>query len=69
MYKILVIRLYFLLDALHDSDYVSPSSEATFYKLYIAFGICRYKSGCCMAMATQQPDVWYRHVPNAMYSL
>ena len=43
MYKILVIRLYFLLDALHDSDYVSPSSEATFYKLYIAFGICRYK--------------------------
>ena len=30
MHKILVIRLYFLLDALHVSDYVSPSSGATF---------------------------------------
>ena len=29
MHKILVIRLYFLLDALHASDYVSPSSGAT----------------------------------------
>ena len=27
--QILVIRLYFLLDALHVSDYISPSSEAT----------------------------------------
>ena len=28
------------------------------YKLYIAFGISRYhKSGCCVAIATQQPDV------------
>ena len=26
MHKILVIRLYFLLDALHVSDYISPSS-------------------------------------------
>ena len=39
MHKILVIRLYFLLDALHVSDYISPSSGATFYKLYIAFGM------------------------------
>ena len=30
MHKILVIRLYFPLDALHVSDYVSPSSGATF---------------------------------------
>ena len=30
MHKILVIRLYFLLDALHVSDYISPSSGATF---------------------------------------
>ena len=29
MDKILVIRLYFLLDALHVSDYISPSSGAT----------------------------------------
>ena len=39
MNKILVIRLYFPLHALRVSDYVSPSSGATFYKLYIAFGI------------------------------
>ena len=38
MYKILVIKLYFLLDALHTS-------------------------GCCVAIATQQPEVWYRPIP------
>ena len=28
------------------------------YKLYIAFGICRYHTSvCCVAMATQQTDV------------
>ena len=28
------------------------------YKLYIAFGICRYHTyGCCATIATQQPDV------------
>ena len=41
MHKILVIRLYFPLGALHVSDYISPSG-ATFYKLYIAFGIGLY---------------------------
>ena len=30
MHKILVIGLYFLLDVQHVSDYISPSSEATF---------------------------------------
>ena len=30
MHKILVIRLHFLLDALHVSDYISPSSGANF---------------------------------------
>ena len=30
MRKILVIRLHFPLDALHVSDYISPSSGATF---------------------------------------
>ena len=30
MHKILVIRLYFPLDALHVSDYISPSPAATF---------------------------------------
>ena len=38
MHKILVIRLYFPLDALHVLYYVSPSSGATFYKLCITFG-------------------------------
>ena len=58
MHKILMIRLYFPLDALHVSYSVSPSSGATFYKLYIAFGISRYNtSGCCVTIATQQPDV------------
>jgi hypothetical protein len=47
------LRLYFifLLDSLRVSDYISPSSEATFYKLYIAFGICQYHTcGCCVAI-------------------
>ena len=47
MHKILMIRLHFLLDALHISE----------------------TCGCCVAIAIQQPHVWYRHIPNAMYSL
>jgi hypothetical protein len=30
MHKILVIRLYFLFDVVHVSDYISPSSGASF---------------------------------------
>ena len=30
MHKILVFRLYFLLDAVHVSDYISPTSVGTF---------------------------------------
>ena len=41
-----VIILYFLLDALHVSDYISPSSGTTFYKLYLAFGIGVYQMRC-----------------------
>ena len=37
MHKIIVIRLYFLLDAL----YVLVHHQEQVYKLYIAFGICR----------------------------
>ena len=43
MHKILVIRLYFLLDALRVSDYVRPSSGETFIS-------------CFVAIATQQSD-------------
>ena len=45
MHKIRVIRLYFLLDALHVSDYISPSSRATFISCtshLVYAGICRY---------------------------
>ena len=50
MHKILVIKLYFPLDALHVSDCISPCSGATFYKLYIAFGMRRSRQT-------------YRHIP------
>ena len=36
MHKILVIRLYLPLDALHVSDYIRKN----FYKLYIAYTKC-----------------------------
>ena len=56
MHKILVIRLYFPLDALHVSDCISPFSGATFI---ICTSHLAYTdtSGCCVVMATQQPDV------------
>ena len=61
MHKILVIRVYFPLDALHVSDYISPSSGATFMSCtshLVYAGICRYHtSGCCAAIATQQPHI------------
>ena len=56
MHKILVIRLYFPLDALHVSDYISLSSAATFISCtshLVYADICRY--------------VWL--IPNEMYSL
>ena len=56
--KFLRLDFIFCYMLLHVSDYISPLSGATFYKLYIAFGICRYRtSGCCVAIATQKPDV------------
>ena len=61
MHKILVIRLYFPLDALHVSDCISPSSGATFISCtshLVYGGICRYHtSGCYVAIAIQQSDV------------
>ena len=45
MHTILVIRLYFQLNALHVSDYISTSSGATFISCtsYLVYaGICRY---------------------------
>ena len=44
MHEILVIRLYFPLDALHVSDCISPSSGATFISCISAFGI--YQMRC-----------------------
>ena len=61
MHKILVIRLYFPLDALHVSDCISPSSGAIFYKLYIVFGMSVRLSVVLLSerlpIKTQQPDV------------
>ena len=68
MHKILVIRLYFPLDVLHVSDCISPSSGATFISC-TSHLVYAGRSGCCVAIAIQQPHVWYRHIPNAMYSL
>ena len=45
MHKILVIRLYFQLSALHVSDCISPSSGATFMSCtshLVYAGVCRY---------------------------
>ena len=58
MNKILVITLYFLLDGLHVSDYISPSSGATFISCtpHLVYADTN-TSGCCVAIATQQPDV------------
>ena len=53
MHKIIVITLYFPLDALHVSDCISPSSGA--------FGICRYMPVPYVWLlydySQQQPDV------------
>ena len=50
MHKFLWLNFIFSLEALHVPDYISPSSGATFYKLFIAFGIFGY--------------VWYWNIPN-----
>ena len=62
MHKILVIRLYFSLNALHISDCISPSSGETFISC-TSHLVYANTSDCCVAIATQQPDVWYRHIP------
>ena len=49
MHKILVIRLYFPLDALHISDYISPSSGATFISR-TSHLVYSDMSGCCVAI-------------------
>ena len=61
MHKILVIRLYFLLDALHVSDYVSPSSGATFISCtsHLVYGDT---SGCCVVIATQHLCILLFHI-------
>ena len=71
MHKILMIRLYFPLDVLHVSDCISPSSRATLEAVHRIWYMPVYAdmSGCCVVIVTQQPDVWYRHIPNAMCSL
>ena len=56
MHKSLVIRLYSVLDALHVSDYISPSSGANFI-ICTSHLVYAGTFGCCVAVAIQQPDV------------
>ena len=58
----------FSLCALHASDCISPSSGANFISC-TSHLVYANTTGCCVAIATQQSDLWYRHIPNAMYSL
>ena len=68
MHKILVTGLYFQYMLYIFRTILVHLQEQSFISCVSRFGICRYHS-CCVAIATQQPDVWYRHIPNAMYSL
>ena len=61
MHKMLVIKIYFPLDVLHISNYISPSSGANFISCTLQ-SVYADTSGCCVVIATQQPDVWYRHI-------
>ena len=56
MHKILLIRLYFSLDALHVSDCISPSSGATFISC-TSLLVYSDTYGCYVAITTEQPDV------------
>ena len=71
--KILVIRLYFPLDALHVSDYISPSSAATFISCtshLVYAGTIRLAVVWLWPHNSQTYGTGvYRHIPNAMYSL
>ena len=49
MNKMFVMRLYFPLDALHVSDYISPSSGATFYSC-ASHLVYAGTSDCCVAI-------------------
>jgi hypothetical protein len=60
--QISVIKLYFPLDALHVSDCISPSSGATFHKLYIAFGIFGYVWLSCGYRKECSPSYMFRHL-------
>ena len=50
MHKILVIRLYFPLDALHVLDFINPSSGATFM-ICTSHLVRAGTSGCRVAIA------------------
>ena len=57
MHKILVIRLYFLSDALHVSDCISPSSGATFISCtshFIYAGTIRLSVVCLSSHKTNK---------------
>ena len=50
--QISVIKLYFILDALHVLDYISPSSGAPLWAVHRIWymPVCADTSGCCVAI-------------------
>jgi hypothetical protein len=56
MHKIFVIRLYFALDALHVSDYISPSSVANFISC-TSYLVNSDTCGSCVTIATKGAGV------------
>ena len=62
------LRLNFILSlgALHVSDYISPSSGATFIKC-TSHLVYSDTSGCCAVIAHNSQK--FPNVPNVMYSL
>ena len=56
MHKILVIRLYFSLDALHVSGCISPYSGATLQAVHRIWYMPVYvgTSGCCVANTARE---------------
>ena len=65
MHKFSVIKFIFSSDALHVSDCISPSSGATFISC-TSHLVYSDTSGCCVAIATQQP---YCKMMHAAYNV
>ena len=66
--QISVIRLYFPLDAVHVSDYISPSSGATLLAVHRIWYMLVPYVWLLLGYSHTTATHMYRHIPNAMYS-